>query len=314
MGPTLLDGRPVQARFAVYAEPSILPADGWDTPTGLGGNRALSNGRVEKVTPTSVTLWSVAYENHRRTFVRTTHSNFRPSATLSVGGDVKRGQPLGDGRAQVAMQMRPAGPLERTPEANAASAFRAIPDVVAFTKERRRLFDPSTEEQLILVDKDAYAMQVRERGRVVVEIDIGYGQKKGRKRLQGDLKTPTGMYFVVDKKRKEFGGKWGAYFGGHWIKVNYPNAYDARWGEANGFLTRKQRRGIAKAWARRRLTNQGTKLGGGIGFHGWIGTRTTREDWSEDDPHQTWGCILLHNVDIAAHFDRVKEGAMVVLF
>lgn len=264
--------------------------------------------------PTSILLWSLVYENHRRIFVQTEHADFRPAKELKVGDAVERGQRVGAGKAKVSISTRRAEPMEKRPNGRSTSTFTPVEDVRAFTRERRRLFNPASEKQLILIDKTAYALQIREHGRVVVELDIGYGQEKGRKRVQGDLKTPSGMYFVVDKKRKEFGGKWGAYFGGHWIKINYPNAYDARWGEAEGHLTAKQRRKIARVWKRRELTNQRTKLGGGIGFHGWIGTRTTREDWSKDDPHQTWGCILLHNVDIAAHYDRVQAGAMVVLF
>ena len=35
------------------------------------------------------------------------------------------------------------------------------------------------------------------------------------------------MYFVIDKRRGNFPGDYGAYYGGHWIKINYPNRFDA---------------------------------------------------------------------------------------
>lgn len=42
--------------------------------------------------------------------------------------------------------------------------------------------------------------------------------------------------------------------------------------------------------------------------------RDRYDDWSDDDPHLTWGCIVMHNPDIAAWFDDVTVGTMVVIF
>jgi hypothetical protein len=49
--------------------------------------------------------------------------------------------------------------------------------------------------------------------------------------------------------------------------------------------------------------------GGGIGFHGWA------REWEDDGPrHLSWGCVVLHLKDISNFYERLPEGAMVVIF
>lgn len=53
---------------------------------------------------------------------------------------------------------------------------------------------------------------------------------------------------------------------------------------------------------------QDTKLGGGIGIHGWSGK------WPGDDRQNlTWGCISLQNPDLEDLHDRVAIGAPVII-
>ena len=56
------------------------------------------------------------------------------------------------------------------------------------------------------------------------EYDIRLGQGSGPKEVEGDHKTPTGMYFVIQKHSGVFDGPYAAYFGGYWIRFNYPEA------------------------------------------------------------------------------------------
>ena len=161
---------------------------------------------------------------------------------------------------------------------------------------------------LVLVEVDARRLQVWEQGALVEEVDIAIGQREGRKRQEGDLRTPRGMYFVVDRYRGELGGAYGPWYGGHWLKINYPNRHDAEWGLGEGLVTATQAEGIAAAWDRRELTDQSTELGSGIGFHGWV------EEW-EPDTHGTllsWGCVVLHMRDVSRVYDRIPEGTMVI--
>lgn len=182
-------------------------------------------------------------------------------------------------------------------------------DPSAFIRAHRRLPDPAAEKQLVLVDQARYRMQVRVAGRVTREVEIGLGQEKGQKRREGDLRTPKGIYFIVDKQKGPFGGQWGEYYGGYWIKVNYPGAADAGWGLDNGVVDAETAAAITTAWGERKLTPQNTPLGSGIGFHGWA------SEWKgKGGAHLSFGCVVMHNRDIASWFDDVEVGTMVVIF
>jgi hypothetical protein len=131
-------------------------------------------------------------------------------------------------------------------------------------------FVPADEADLVVVDTSRHRLAYYRRGRVVDTIDVALGQAIGPKERRGDLRTPRGVYFVTDKRRGEFPGDFGAYYGGHWIKINYPGPLDAARGEAAGLVDASTRAAIERAWRARKLTPQKTLLGGGIGFHGWI--------------------------------------------
>jgi murein DD-endopeptidase MepM/ murein hydrolase activator NlpD len=183
-------------------------------------------------------------------------------------------------------------------------------DPSTFIRAHRKLPDPAAEPVLVLVDQARSRMQVRVGGRVKREMEIGLGQESGQKRREGDLRTPKGIYFVVDKQKGSFGGQWGEYFGGYWIKVNYPGPADAAWGVENGVVDAATAATIAAAWSDRKLTPQNTPLGSGIGFHGWASEWTKKKDGA----HLSFGCVVLHNKDMAAWFDEVALGTMVVIF
>jgi len=89
---------------------------------------------------------------------------------------------------------------------------------------------PQREPTLILVDQKSYQMRLYRSGVLQGEYEISLGQGTGRKHVEGDNKIPQGMYYVIQKHRGEFGGEYGRYYDGHWIKANYPNKYDAAWG------------------------------------------------------------------------------------
>ena len=117
------------------------------------------------------------------------------------------------------------------------------------------------------------------------------------------------MYFVVQKYRGPFDGPYGEFYGGHWVKINYPNKFDAARGVSQGIISEKQRNEISIAWQSRALTKQDTKLGSGIGFHGW------NKEWENDGPrHLSWGCVVMHLKDIGKLYEQLTEGTMVIIF
>ena len=117
------------------------------------------------------------------------------------------------------------------------------------------------------------------------------------------------MYFVIQKHRGEFEGPYGGYYGGHWIKINYPNRYDAARGRSEGVINARQESQISRNWERREPTLEGTALGGGIGFHGWI------REWDNRGPrHLSWGCVVMRLSDIGQLYDQIPDSAMVIIF
>lgn len=288
-------------------QPPVLQPGDWSV-TGSGEQEAWSHprsrtahvlavarGEVSEVTSTSVAVRHVFYENHHRREVEARFGGLA-RVTVQAGDAVTRGATVGVARGPLAtftVALVRDGKSEKLSEF-VASAEPSPP--------------PLDERVLVLVHHDSYRVQVFENGRLSEDLKIGFGQAKGRKRVQGDLMSPKGMYFVTKKHRGRFGGRWAAYYGGHWIKVSYPNKYDAAWGRARGLVTAKQEAAIAKAWEARALPPQNTTLGGGIGFHGWI------EEWDDEQPHLSWGCMVLHLRDVSRVYDRIPTGAMVVLF
>jgi murein DD-endopeptidase MepM/ murein hydrolase activator NlpD len=178
-----------------------------------------------------------------------------------------------------------------------------------FIASHRTLPLPQREQKLLLVDQESYKARFYETGVMRDEFDVSFGQAKGPKEVEGDNKTPKGMYFVVQKHRGKFDGPYGEYYGGHWIKINYPNMFDAERGVSQGLLSSQQKTEISAAWFKRELTRQDTKLGGGIGFHGW------NKEWPNDGPrHLSWGCVVMHLKDVGKLYDELSEGTMVVIF
>lgn len=166
------------------------------------------------------------------------------------------------------------------------------------------------EEALVLVQADAFRMRVYARGALAKEYEVGLGQAPGAKEQRGDLRTPRGTYFVTAKSKGPFSGAYAAYFGGHWLAINYPGPEDAQRGLQRGWIDAAARDAIASRWQARQVTNQRTRLGGGIGFHGWA------QEWDleRDGGFLSWGCLVLHLADVADFYARVPVGAKVVIF
>lgn len=166
------------------------------------------------------------------------------------------------------------------------------------------------EEALVLVDAGAFRMRFYAKGALVKEYEIGLGQAPGAKERRGDLRTPRGTYFVTAKSQGPFTGGFAAYFGGHWVAINYPGPDDAQRGVQRGWIDPAAGEAIAARWRARQATDKTTALGGGIGFHGWA------YEWNRetDGSFLSWGCMVLHLADVADFYARVQVGAKVVIF
>jgi hypothetical protein len=227
-----------------------------------------------------------AYENHQVLEVVLTVKQPKRRA-LEVGAVVSAGQELAQGNSIVLDGQVP----------------------TRFFRQHPFLFEPRREPVLVVVDVELHQARRYARGVLTHTWEVGRGQAEGAKTVRGDLKTPRGLYFVTEKSTGPFAGNFAGYYGGHWVKLNYPNAFDAHRGQTEGFLSADQSAIIARTWWRRALPSQKTKLGGGIGFHGWIAP------WRGDTEGfgLSWGCVVLHPEEVADFYARLPVGAAVVL-
>lgn len=310
----------------------LHPGEDWN---GKGGGNtdlgqpvyAVAKGRVKFAGPCGqpwgnvIILDHVFFENHQRVRIQSLYAHLN-SIAVRAGDLIERRQKIGaigqdpekTFTAHLHLELRQDTSLAPTywPSSHQKDE-RWIREHYAepskFIDRHRKLFVPRREPFLILVDQHRFKMRMYRKGEMLGEYDISLGQESGAKEEQGDNRTPKGMYFVLHKHRGKFDGLYGRYFGGHWIKINYPNSYDAARGRAAGWITAEQEARIASAWARREPTLESTRLGGGIGFHGWA------SEWPNNGPRQlSWGCVVMHLYDIRKIFDEVPQGAMVVIF
>ncbi|QSQ16330.1 L,D-transpeptidase family protein [Myxococcus landrumensis] len=292
--------------FESFLRPAHPAAEGFSPWPDLSKARAgspvsaLARGRVVSVGPERdrVTLEHLVHENHELVRVRTEYSGLE-AVELRADALVTRGQVLG----RVGKTSRPSVSL-------VSDRRLSIEEARRFTSSRARLPQPAAEPVLVLISHAKHQLRLYERGIERARVEVGFGQETGPKEERGDNRTPVGMYFIVHTHRGEFPGPYGAYYGGHWLKVNYPNPWDALRGVERGWLTEKTRERIARTWEAREATEASTRLGSGIGFHGWKG------EWSleQTQGRLSWGCVVFHPRDIATLYERMPRGTMVVLF
>ena len=303
--------------FEQWLHVEFPAADGFDTARGAGETevRSVAHGRVAFARDCGLTqghfvvVDHVYYENHERRAIRSVYGLLAASV-VQPGQVVRRGDVIGtvDHDTGDARLLRLRRDVTAPNCAPGGSDGAGDPEPSAFIASHRHLHVPQDEAALLLVSTRERKMRVWLKGEMAGDYEVGFGQEEGRKRRQGDLRTPLGMYFVVGKSRGPFDGAYGGYYGGHWIKVNYPNGYDAAWGQEQGLVAESAARTIGEAWSKRKPTWQGSPLGGGIGFHGWA------EDWALEGPRQlSWGCVVLRTEDIRVLFPRIPFGAMVVI-
>ncbi|MCP3102351.1 L,D-transpeptidase family protein [Myxococcus sp. K15C18031901] len=290
--------------FEAYLRPPHPPAEGFAVPPDLSRARggtpvsALARGRVVEAEAGRVVVEHLYYENHALLRARTAYAGLE-AVEVRAGARVERGQVLG----RVGRTGKSSLVLRADRDLSQAEAVR-------FASERAKLLLPAEEATLVLVSHAHHQLRLYERGRERLRLEVGFGQAPGAKVERGDNRTPVGMYFVTQKARGEMPGPYGAYYGGHWMRLNYPNAWDARRGVARGWLDERARARITTAWTARKDTDASTRLGSGIGFHGWA------HEWelAETAGRMSWGCIVLHLRDLTAFYARLSPGAMVVLF
>jgi murein L,D-transpeptidase YafK len=137
--------------------------------------------------------------------------------------------------------------------------------------------DKSVSIDNIVVDKSDRKLTIYEKGKVVKTYSISIGKvPQGAKEVEGDMKTPEGLYVINDKNSNS---------GYHKnLGISYPNNTDIERAKKLG----KSPGGLIKI--------HGIKNG-----YGWIGQAHLLKDW-------TLGCIAVTDKEIDELFKMVKIG------
>lgn len=164
-------------------------------------------------------------------------------------------------------------------------------------------------DTLLIAHKSEYRMNLFAKGKLLKTYVIALGQEPiGPKQKQGDNRTPEGDYKIIQKVRGPFSGDYSQYLGVAWMRINYPNNADAINAYKSGLITESQKNAIISANNSGKEPPKNTKLGGGIGIHGWYG------NWpATDKQNLTWGCISIQNDDLSDLYGRVGCGTRIII-
>jgi murein DD-endopeptidase MepM/ murein hydrolase activator NlpD len=296
------DGWYVATHFAENYSLGIHTGEDWN---GSGGGNtdlgqdvfAVANGRVVfaencgRLWGNVIVIEHVFYENNERKKIRSLYAHLHEIK-------VREGEPIGRRQliasvgqdpeklfqAHLHLELRWDETLAPTywPSSNNKDVSwvkEHYAQPTSFIGGHRKISIPQTEPVLVIVDQPSYKARLYQKGALVREYDVSFGQSTGAKQLQGDNKTPVGMYFVIQKHKGTFAGPYGDYYGGHWIKINYPNTFDAARASRQGLISATQAATITKSWQERAPTLQNTGLvGESVSMAGFVNGRTTDRD------------------------------------
>lgn len=145
-------------------------------------------------------------------------------------------------------------------------------------------------------------LELRDGDVVVQSYDCGFGSCAAfGARGAGLRSTPIGEYRVVAKSERRDVVERGARF----LRLDYPNAEDARRALENGVLDRATAESIFDAAAAGLTPPADTPLGGPLGIQG--------NRFFFQPRHHTDGAISLANADVVELFKHLPEGARVVI-
>ena len=142
---------------------------------------------------------------------------------------------------------------------------------------------------LLVVDKSCQTLRRYHYGKLARTYHIVIGRKSGTKLYEGDKRTPTGLYMIIEKRPH---ARWSRF-----LLLDYPTPFD---------LQRYQQAVIAGLVPVSSQTDPGA--GGAIGLHG-----TDEERLNTLGFNWTLGCISLHNPDIEELFKIVPLGTLVYI-
>ncbi|HSD10086.1 MAG TPA: L,D-transpeptidase [Candidatus Binatia bacterium] len=155
-------------------------------------------------------------------------------------------------------------------------------------------FLPWAEEQsrLIVVDKTARTLALYRHGKPVKTYPVVLGRNPGRKAVEGDRRTPSGLYRIAGKRVHP---KYDRF-----LAIDYPND-----GAGDRYAAERSRTQSLAVLGQ----SSGRGRGGQIGIHG-----SDNEDLNRLGINWTFGCVSLANRDIEDLYPEVDEGTLVMIF
>jgi murein L,D-transpeptidase YafK len=170
------------------------------------------------------------------------------------------------------------------------SASQSASPAVAPRDDDDHLAWAEGEPYAVVVRKSCRSLDVYRFGERVRSFAAVFGlSATGSKLYEGDLRTPSGLYAIIDKRPHP---RWH-----HFLLLDYPNVHD---------LHRYWLAMEAGAIPRRGDGYAG--IGGAIGIHG-----TDRPEMNVRQRDWTWGCISLANGDIDELARLVPIGTLVLI-
>lgn len=162
-----------------------------------------------------------------------------------------------------------------------------------------------TDGYELVIDKSREELLVKQGSQIVRRYRAATGRGgQGTKRIQGDKKTPVGVYRVVKfKSDSQF------HF---FMHLDYPNLLDAWYGYKNEVIDASEFQSITSAVKNNKIPPQDTALGGYIGIHG-IGDMTTEKLLIHEGQNWTAGCIAVTNEEIMDLKQYVDIGTKIVI-
>ncbi|HXG21262.1 MAG TPA: L,D-transpeptidase [Methylomirabilota bacterium] len=147
----------------------------------------------------------------------------------------------------------------------------------------------SEERVMVVVDKTCGTLNLYQYGRLLKTYPAVFGRKPGKKIHEGDQRTPSGLYMIIDKGLHN---RWSRF-----MRLDYPNENDR-------LLYRKN---VTDGKVPKRADGY-AGLGGAIGIHG-----TDNEAFNRARINWTLGCISLLNKDVQELYRLAPVGTLVYI-
>lgn len=158
--------------------------------------------------------------------------------------------------------------------------------VFLFAKRKEKT--TAADKYYIIINKSNNTLTVYDSKDWIVQYPCTFGSTDlGDKMVQGDRKTPIGIYHLLSKTYHQ---KWARF-----MALDYPTAAD--------YAKFNQRKAA-------HLIPANAKIGGSIGIHGtW-----PHEEWAVENL-QAWtqGCISMKNEDVTELYNMVAVGTKVII-